>query len=137
MRRFDATLTPLLGRLMLAAIFVWGGLGKAMQPGGTIGYIGHAGLPMPQAAYAVAVIVELAGGLLLAVGLLTRPVAVLLAVWCLVTAAIFHADFAQLEMLINAYKNLAIAGGLLYVAASGAGLWSLDAMRGRRLHALA
>ncbi len=131
MERLDNTLTPLLGRLMLAAIFIWAGAGKLMQSAGTIGYIGKVGLPAPQAAYWVAVVVELGGGILLALGLFTRPVAAVLAVWCLVTAAIFHFQPSDYEQMINTYKNLAMAGGCLYAAAYGAGLWSVDATRRR------
>ncbi len=127
--RVDATLTPLLGRLMLAAIFIWGGLGKAMAAAATIGYIAHSGLPVPQAAYVIAVAVELGGGVLMALGAFARPVAVILAIWCLVTAAIFHFIPGGYENLINGYKNLAMAGGFLFVAAHGAGLWSVDALR--------
>ncbi len=134
MQGLDRTITPLLGRLMLAAIFIWGGLGKLQAPDAVMGYIQHVNLPQPQYAYYVAVAVELGGGLLLAVGLLTRLVAVILAVWCLVTAYIFHFDPSSVEQMINAYKNLAMAGGLLYVAAHGAGLISVDATftHGRR-----
>ena len=132
---FDATLTPLLGRLMLAALFIWGGLGKLMAAGPTIGYIAHSGLPAPSLAYAVAVAVELGGGILLAVGAFTRPVAVILAIWCLVTGAIFHFMPGGMENLINGYKNLAMAGGFLYVAVHGAGLWSVDASRAGRSRA--
>ncbi len=129
MNRFDETLTPLLGRLMLAALMIWAGLGKAMMPGAIIGYIGHSGLPAPQLAYAVAVAVELGGGILLAVGFLTRPIAVVLAIWCLVTGLIFHFIPGGMENMINGYKNLAMAGGFLYVAAHGAGVWSVDGSR--------
>lgn len=134
MRGLDRTITPLLGRLMLAAIFIWSGLGKLQQPDGTLQYIQHANLPYPQIAYYVAVGVEFGGGLLLAVGLLSRLVGVILAVWCLVTAYLFHYDPTNLEQMINVYKNLAMAGGFLYVAAHGAGLISVDATftHGRR-----
>ncbi len=128
--RIDVTLTPLLGRLLLAALFVWAGALKAMSASGTIGYIAHSGVPVPELAYAVAVIVELGGGILLALGAFTRPVAVVLALWCLVTGLLFHFIPGGYENLINGYKNLAMAGGFLYVAAHGAGLWSVDAMRG-------
>lgn len=129
MERLDNTLTPLLGRLMLAAIFIWSGFGKLMQPAGTIGYMAKIGLSMPQAAYWLAVVVELGGGILIALGLFTRPVAAVLAIWCLATAAIVHLHPGDIEQMINAYKNLAMAGGFLYVAAYGAGLWSVDAAR--------
>lgn len=139
MRVLDNMITPLLGRLMLAAIFIWSGLGKLQHPEGVLPYIQHANLPEPQVAYYVAVIVELGGGLLMAVGLLARPVAVILAVWCLVTAYLYHFQPNDMEQMINTYKNLAMAGGFLYVAAFGAGLISVDATftHGRQRPALA
>ena len=139
MRRLDTTLTPLLGRLMLAALFIWAGFAKIQHPEVAMGYIQHANLPMAQLAYWVAVGVEFGGGLLLAVGLLARPVGVILAVWCLVTAYLYHYDPTSVEQMINVYKNLAMAGGFLYVAAFGAGLISVDAtfVHGRRPEPLA
>ncbi len=129
LNRFDTTLTPLLGRLMLAAIFIWSGLLKTMAAGSTMAYIAKMGLPAPQLGYAVAIVVELGGGIALASGVFTRPVAVVLALFCLVTALVFHFIPGGYPNLVHGYKNLAMAGGLLYVAAYGAGLWSVDAMR--------
>jgi putative oxidoreductase len=131
MDRLDTPALPALGRVLLSVIFLLSGWGKLFAAAGTIGYIAAHGLPLPTVAYAVAVIVELGGGILLLVGLLTRPVALVLALFCLVTAFAFH-GFADMNNQIQALKNIAMAGGFLFVAAHGAGAWSLDAALRRR-----
>ena len=131
---FNAPAVTALGRVLLAAIFIWSGLGKLMAPAMAIGYIAHVGLPLPPAAYVVSVVVELLGGIALVVGFQTRFVAAVLGVFCLVTAFAVH-GFADRMNEINAMKNIAMAGGFLFVIAHGAGAWSIDAMR--RPHGLA
>ena len=121
----------LLGRVLLSAIFIWGGFGKLTAAAATQAYIAHSGLPFPFLAYSVAVFVELGLGTLLLLGLLTRPAALVLAAWCVVTALLFHTNFADRNMLINFMKNISITGGMLYVAAFGPGAFSLDAVLGR------
>ena len=128
---FNTPAVTALGRLLLALIFIMSGFGKLMAPGPTIGYIAHVGLPVPPAAYIVALIVELGGGLLLLAGFLTRWVALALGVFCLVTAFAVH-GFGDMNSQIHALKNIAMAGGFLFVMAHGAGAWSVDAMRARR-----
>jgi putative oxidoreductase len=118
------------GRVLLAAIFIFFGAGKAADPAGTIGYIGSVGLPFPPLAYAGAVALEAGGGLALLLGYRTRVVAVALALFSTVTALAFHSTLADQNQLIHFFKNFAIAGGLLQVAAFGAGRFSLDVRRG-------
>ena len=120
-----------LGRLLLAAIFLLSGFGKLTAAAGTIGYIQSAGLPAPTLAYAIAVIVELGGGLLLVAGYQTRIVAGVMAVFTLATAFAFHSNFGDQNQMIHFLKNIAITGGLLQVVAFGAGALSLDARRTR------
>ncbi len=122
----------LLGRVLLSSIFIWGGWGKLMEASATQAYFGKLGLPMPEAAWAVSVFVELVVGLALLFGLFTRASALILAVWCIATALAAHTNFADRNMLINFFKNVEIAGGFLYVLAFGAGAFSLDALIGRR-----
>jgi putative oxidoreductase len=117
----------LLGRLLMSAIFLISGVGKLMAPGATQGYIGAAGLPAPELAYWVAVVVEVAGGVLLVLGYQTRTVAAALALFTLAAAIGFHAQFGDQNQFIHFLKNLAITGGLLQVLAFGAGAYSLDA----------
>lgn len=120
---------PLVGRIGIAAIFVLSGLSKLAAPAGTIAYIQSAGLPLPQLGLAIALLVELAGGLALILGYRTRLIAGILAVFSVVTAFAFHFDLGDQNQFIHFFKNVAIAGGLLNVVALGGGAWSLDARR--------
>jgi len=80
----------------------------------------------------LAVAVELGGGLALLLGLFTRPVGLVLAIWCVATALIGHTNFADRNQEIHFLKNMAMTGGFLYVAAFSGGAWSLDARWLRR-----
>lgn len=125
----NAAALPLIGRLLLAAIFVVSGVGKIAAPAATIGYISAMGLPFPELALAGAIGIEVLGGLLLAVGLYTRGTALALAAFSIATGVIFHGAIGDQNQFIHLMKNLAMAGGLLQVAAFGAGSISLDARR--------
>ena len=133
--RRDATAVndtaALVGRVLLAALFVWSGAGKIPGFAGTAGYIASQGLPMPQVLAALAIFAELGGGLALLVGFNTRWAALMLAVFLAVITPIFHkfwgipAAEASMQM-INFSKNLAILGGMLVVFAFGPGRFSID-----------
>ena len=122
------------GRLLLAALFLPAGLGKLTGFAGTVGYISSVGLPMPQVAAAAALVVEIAAGLALVVGYRTRVAALVLAAFTLVASVFFHnywaapADGEMVQQLLF-FKNAAVVGGLLTLAAWGAGAWSVDARR--------
>ena len=126
-----------IGRLLMCLLFVLGGWGKLMGAAATQALFAKLNLPMVEAAWLVAVVVELGGGLLILFGLFTRPVALILAVWCVATALIAHTNLADRSQEINFFKNMAMTGGFLYVAAFGAGRWSLDAWRSGRRVAMA
>jgi len=121
----------LAGRLLLAWLFLPAGLGKLTGFAGTVGYISSVGLPMPQAAAALAIVVEIVGSVALIVGYRTRVFAIMLAVFTLVASFFFHnfwalpADQQMMQNLLFT-KNIAVVGGLLTLAAWGAGAWSLD-----------
>jgi putative oxidoreductase len=124
----------LLGRLMLAFLFLPAGVGKLLGFAGTVGYINSKGLPMPEVGAAIALTVEILGGLALIAGFQTRIAAVVLAVFTVGAAIFFHNYWAvpeaqQMMQQINFNKNIAIAGGLLVLAAFGAGGFSLDGKR--------
>jgi putative oxidoreductase len=123
------TYLPALGRLLIALIFVMSGLSKIAAPANTIAYIQSAGAPFAPAAYAIAVIVEVIGGLALLIGFQTRAAATVLAVFTLATAILFHNNMADQNQMIHLLKNIAITGGLLQVIAFGAGAFSLDNRR--------
>lgn len=133
MQTTNNSVAPVIGRILLATIFVVSGLGKLMAPAATIGYIQSTGLPLASLGLVAAIIVELGGGLLLALGYKTRLVAAVLAVFSVVTGLIFHSALGDQNQMIHFLKNLAMAGGLLQVAAFGAGAYSLDAKAARRI----
>jgi len=120
---------PFAGRLMIGLPFAMSGLGKLAAYGATTGMISAAGLPLPPLAFAVAVAVELGGGVLLIAGYQARAVAIALAVFSLATAISFHSNFAYQNQMIHFLKNVMIAGGLLQIAAFGAGALSVDSRR--------
>ncbi|MFM9380839.1 DoxX family protein [Pseudomonas sp. UV AK001] len=119
----------LIGRVLLSVIFILSGFSKLAAPAMMIGYIGSVGLPLPQVALALAIIVEIGGGLALIAGYRTRTVAAVLAAFSVVTALAFHNALADQNQFIHFFKNIAMAGGLLQVVAFGAGRFSLDARR--------
>ena len=134
---FNALQNPLslVGRLLLALLFLPAGINKVTGFAGTVGYIASAGLPLPTLGAIIALVVEIAGGLALIAGFGTRFAALVLAVFTLVASFFFHAYWAapaaqQFVTQLLFMKNMAVVGGLLTLAAWGAGAWSLDA-RGR------
>ena len=125
----------LIGRLLLAWLFLPAGIGKITGFAGTVGYVTSAGMPMPQVSTALAMVIEIVGGLALVLGVGTRWAALALALFTLVASFFFHNFWAvpadqQMVQTLLFYKNVAIVGGLLTLAAWGAGTWSIDAKRG-------
>ncbi len=124
----------LIGRIALAALFVWSGWGKISGFSGTAGYIASQGLPMPEVLTAGTIFVELVLGLAIVVGLKTRIAALLIALWLIPTSFLFHnfwsapADQVMMQQ-INFMKNASIFGGMLLLMAFGAGRYSVDGNR--------
>lgn len=121
----------LLGRILLALLFVPSGFSKIGGFAGTVGYIASKGVPLPELAAAAAIGVELGLGLLLLIGWQTRWAALGIALFTVVITFIFHNFWAvPAEQVMaqqqNFFKNMAAVGGLLTVAAWGAGAWSVD-----------
>ena len=126
----------LVGRVLLALIFVTSGFSKIGGFDGTVGYIASKGLPMASIVAVLTIIIELGGGLAVVFGFMTRWAALALAVFTLLAGVIFHAYWAlpaeQVMMQqIMFWKNISIAGGFLVLAAFGPGAISIDAKRGR------
>lgn len=123
-----------IARVLLALLFIQAGFGKLTGLEGTAGYIASVGLPLPKVLALGAGLLELLGGIALAVGFQARIAALALAVFTLVASVIFHgywsapADQAFMQQLLF-MKNLSITGGLLFVFALGAGPASVDARR--------
>lgn len=113
-----------LGRIMLALIFILAGVGKIMDPAGTIGYMQSVGLP--GALLWPTIALELLGGLAVAVGFKARYAAFALAAFCVISAIIFHRNFADQMQMYMFLKNIAMAGGLLLLATSARTAFSLD-----------
>lgn len=125
----------LLGRILLAVLFIMSGLNKITGFEGTVGYIASKGLPLAPLGAVIAIVCEFGGGLLVLVGLQTRLAALVLAVFTIAAGVFFHnywavpADQMQ-NVFIHFWKNVSIAGGFLMLAAFGPGSISVDARRG-------
>ena len=124
----------LVGRLLLALLFLPAGINKIGGFAGTVGYITSKGLPMPSVAAVIAIIVEVGAALALIAGFGTRWAALALAGFTLIATFFFHnywampAEQVMMQQLMF-FKNIAVVGGLLVLAAHGAGAWSVDAKR--------
>ena len=126
----------LVGRLLLALLFLPAGIGKITGYAGTVGYSASKGLPLPEVGAAIAIAVEVLGGLALIFGWGTRFAALALALFTLAASVFFHNFWAlpadqQMVQQLMFIKNIAVVGGLLTLAAWGAGAWSVDARRSR------
>lgn len=120
----------LFGRIGLSMIFIISGFGKIAAYAGTQQYMASAGVPgflLP-----LVILVEVGGGLLILAGAFTRASAVALALFTLAAGFLFHANLAEQNQFIHLFKNIAIAGGFLTLAAHGAGPISIDALRRKR-----
>ena len=122
--------SALSGRLLLALIFLFEGWVQIRDPAAVVDYM--AGYGLPGFLFPAVILTELGGGLLVAAGFLTRIAALALAGFCLLTALLFHSDFGDPNQELHFYKNLAMAGGFLVLAAFGPGAWSLQGWLGRR-----
>jgi putative oxidoreductase len=114
-------LLMLVGRVLLAAIFVWAGYGKVVAYAGTQDYMASQGVPgmlLP-----LVILLELGGGIAIVLGLFTRLTAVALAGFCVASALMFHSGATDTILFM---KNMAMAGGFLILAAHGPGDLSLD-----------
>ena len=124
----------LVGRLLLALLFLPAGINKIGGLAGTVGYIASKGLPMPSVAAVIAIIVEVVGAVALIAGFGTRWAALALAGFTFIATFLFHnfwampAEQVMMQQLMF-FKNIAVVGGLLVLAAHGAGAWSVDAKR--------
>ncbi|MFO7919386.1 DoxX family protein [Rhodobacteraceae bacterium W635] len=115
------------GRVLLALIFIVAGFGKLGDVQGFSGYLASGGLPAFLAWPAV--LFEIIAGLALAVGFMTRPVALALAAFSIVTAFLYHLPVNEMQQVMF-LKNLAMTGGYLLLVAHGAGALSVDRRRG-------
>lgn len=115
----------LVGRVLLAALFLIAGWGKLTNFAGTVSFVAAVGFPMPEVMTVLAIIFELGGAALLVLGLHARVAAWMLVVFTVIATAAYHNAFVDATQQLMMLKNIAITGGLLYVAAHGAGRLSL------------
>lgn len=119
-----AKISPLIGRIIIGGFFLIAGLGKIGDVAGTAGYMDSVGIPGFLAWPAI--IFEIALGVAMIIGFKTRLAALAGAAFCVVTAVMFHNNFADQIQMIMFLKNLAIAGGFLMYFAHGAGAYAVD-----------
>ena len=121
---------PLTGRILLSLIFILSGFAKVTNFTGSVQFAATGvGESLATLAIIVAIAVELGGGLMLLFGFKIRWAALAVAGYTLLAALLYHFDFANQAQMTNFMKNLAIAGGLLFVAIYGAGPFSVDSKR--------
>lgn len=121
----------LFARVLLMILFVVFGWSKLTGFSATAGYMATVGVPLPTVSAAVAVIMEFFVGLAIVIGFYTRPLSLLLGLYTLAAALLGHAfwnmaDPERIGAMINFYKNVSIAGGLLLLCLTGPGKYSLD-----------
>jgi putative oxidoreductase len=117
--------TQLTGRILMSAIFITAGIHKIGAYAGTQGYMESAGVPgilLP-----LVILLEIGGGLVMLLGWQARCAALLLAGFTIISALLFHANLADQMQSVLFMKNLAMAGGLLLLAAGETHDWSIDA----------
>ena len=122
-------IAALIGRLFFSSMFLLFGYGKLTGYAGTVSYMGSLGLPVPGLFTLLAIIIEIAGGLLVLVGYQARLVSLGLAIYVLVSALIGHSQLGDQNQFMHFMKNMAIVGGSLAFVALGAGAYSLDALK--------
>ncbi len=113
-----------VGRVLIAIMFVMSGLSKISGYEGTQGYMESVGVPGILLPLVIAL--EVAGGIAIIVGWQTRLTALALAGFCVISAVLFHANFGDQIQMIMFMKNIAIAGGFLFLVANGPGAYALD-----------
>jgi putative oxidoreductase len=114
----------LIGRILISALFLLNGVFKINNYDGTIGWIES--FDMPGILIIPAIILEIAGPILIIIGYKTKLAAGLLSLFCIATAVIFHNDFADQMQFTSFLKNIALAGGFLLIVVNGAKDFSLD-----------
>ena len=125
---------PLLGRILLALIFIFAGFHKLTGFEGMAGYMASHGLPMPQVLLVATIVIELIGGLMILIGWQARIAAMAIFLFLIPATLVFHAfwnvnpaDTMLLQNQMNHFmKNIAIMGGMLYIVAYGSGPCSLQ-----------
>src|SRR3954452_7076688 len=121
----------LIARILLAVLFLVFGWGKLTDYSGTVAYMTQSGAPLPSVTALVAMVIEFFGAIALILGVWTQPLAVLFAVFCLVSGLIGHrywtmTGYEHFMNKINFYKNISLMGGFFLLYVTGAGKYSID-----------
>jgi putative oxidoreductase len=137
MSNSSSSVVPLFGRILLSAVFILGGIGKISGFSMEEGFVAAKHLPLPAIALGIALVIELVGGLAILAGLYTKLTSWIVFLYLIPTTFMFHNFWAmqgadRLDNMIHFQKNLAIMGGLLLLAAFGAGAYSVDSARAPR-----
>ncbi|MDA1108097.1 MAG: DoxX family protein [Proteobacteria bacterium] len=117
---------PLVGRILLALVFILAGFGKLTGWDGALGYMASKGIPMTEVILALTILIELGGGLMLALGFQARWAALAIFLFLIPVTLIFHPFWADPEQMNSFMKNIAIMGGMLYIMTHGSGPYSLQ-----------
>ncbi len=127
-----------VARIALAVLFLWNGVVKVLGYHGFVGILHAKGIPFAEIGAPVATAIEVIGGLLLVIGFLIRPLAIVMAVYTIIVAVLGH-DFwnmvdpaMQRDMVVQFWKSVGISGGFLLLFVTGAGALSIDAARAPR-----
>jgi putative oxidoreductase len=128
------SIVPLLGRILISIVFIMAGIGKIGGFSMEEGFVASKHLPLPAVTLGIALIIELVGGLAILAGLYTRFTAWIVFLYMIPTTFLFHNFWAyqgaaRMDSMINFEKNLAIMGGLLFIATFGPGAFSIDSAR--------
>ena len=119
-----ANLLDLVGRIFISALFLISAFNKIFNLDGSIGWM--EGFGVPGFLIFPAIAVEIILPVLVIVGYRARLAAGVLAVFCLMTAFLFHFDFADQSQLVSFLKNIGLAGGFLFIVANGTKDWAVD-----------
>lgn len=133
---FGENIAPLVGRILIAALFILAGFDKMQHWNATALSMARHGVTMIGPMLALAIVVEIGAGFGLVIGFRARLMALTLFVFTLIVSFVMHdfwtigdVDLARIQMQLFA-KNMALAGGLLMIVGLGAGGWSYDSLRG-------
>jgi len=132
----NTSVVQLAGRILMSTIFIFAGLGKLAAYSQTVGYATATGLPMASVGIAIAILIELLGGLAILLGFETRIAAWVLFLYLIPVSLTFHnfwtmSGMERMDNQIHFLKNVAIMGGFLILASSGPGKLSVDGSRGK------
>lgn len=121
---------PAIGRVMIALLFIAAGVDKLADFDTRVVEMGYMGVPFGElsrsALLAVAITIEIVGGLLLVLGLYARYAAAAILVFVIAVTCFYHPAWFEPRQTMQLFKNLAITGGLLYIIAHGPGRLSVD-----------